>query len=335
LRKFVFALILFLGIVFLFTRFSEIEVIASTLQKGDWRFLTLALFVQGLWLINMAASYQAIFQLIGIEEDLKDMIVISSAVSFANIVAPMGGMSGIAILMDRARRRGYSTARSAIANSLYIEFDYVGFLAILALGLVVLMRRDNLNLTELLASGVLLSAATGLAALIYLGTRSTSALEKALVFLARGANRLAELLLRRQMINEERVIGFAREAAAGLQLLRKQPKKIVAPLLLGLSSKILLMVNLSLMFLAFQVPISIGTIIAGFSIAFLFLIVSPTPSGLGFVEGALTLSLGSMYIPLGTAVVLTVAYRAYTFWLPLGIGLIAFRWIERMHPPKV
>jgi hypothetical protein len=328
LRKFIFALILLLGVIFILTRISEFEAIASTLQNGDWRCFVLAFFVQGLWIINVAASYQAAFRVIGVEENLKEMIPISSAVSFANIVAPVGGMSGVAILMDRARRKGYSPARSAIANTLYIEFDYLGFMLILAVGLIVLMRRNNLNLPELLASLALLSAATAIGFLITLGIRSKKALETTLVFLARWVNRLLDPLVHRIVLPLERVRGFALEASEGLQELRNNPKKILAPLSLGLSSKILLLANFTVMFVAFQIPISIGTVIAGFSIAFLFLIVSPTPSGLGFVEGALTLALSSMYIPLGTAVVLTVAYRAFTFWLPLVIGLVAFRWVS-------
>jgi glycosyltransferase 2 family protein len=44
-------------------------------------------------------------------------------------------------------------------------------------------------------------------------------------------------------------------------------------------------------FLSFKVQFSTGTIVAGFSMAYLFLIVSPTPSGIGIVEGLMPLAL--------------------------------------------
>jgi uncharacterized protein (TIRG00374 family) len=79
------------------------------------------------------------------------------------------------------------------------------------------------------------------------------------------------------------------------------------------------------MFLAFRVEYTPATIIAGFSIGYLFTIVSPTPAGVGVVEAALPFSLASFGIPLSSAVVVTMAYLGVTFWLPLFIGFLAFR----------
>lgn len=118
---------------------------------------------------------------------------------------------------------------------------------------------------------------------------------------------------------------FAYDAALGLQRLRQRPKDLIIPFLSALSSKTLLIIILYLMFLAFDVPHSPGTIIAGFSIGYLFYIVSPTPAGIGFVESALTLGLKSLNVPLGSATVITLAYRGITYWLPLLIGMISFR----------
>jgi uncharacterized protein (TIRG00374 family) len=108
-------------------------------------------------------------------------------------------------------------------------------------------------------------------------------------------------------------------------------------MLLGLSSKVLLIIVLFLIFMAFDVPVSAGTLIAGFSIAFLFTIVSPTPNGVGFVEGALTLTLASFYIPLSDAAVVAITYRGVTFWLPLVFGMLALRWlggVEHVAPTE-
>jgi uncharacterized protein (TIRG00374 family) len=78
-------------------------------------------------------------------------------------------------------------------------------------------------------------------------------------------------------------------------------------------------------FLSFDVPFSAGTIIGGFSISYLFLVVSPTPSGIGVVEGIMALSLNSLHVEWSQAVVITLTYRAITFWIPLGVGALAFR----------
>jgi uncharacterized protein (TIRG00374 family) len=60
----------------------------------------------------------------------------------------------------------------------------------------------------------------------------------------------------------------------------------------------------------------------------LFLIVSPTPSGLGVVEGAMAVALNTLRVNLGAAVLITMAYRGLTFWFPLGVGGVAFRILQ-------
>jgi len=99
---------------------------------------------------------------------------------------------------------------------------------------------------------------------------------------------------------------------------------------LALSNKAAMIVILTLVFLAFNIPISIGTIVACFSIGSLFVIISPTPAGIGVVEGALTLALTSMYISLEDAAIITLSYRGITFWLPLLFGMISLRFLEKV-----
>jgi glycosyltransferase 2 family protein len=46
------------------------------------------------------------------------------------------------------------------------------------------------------------------------------------------------------------------------------------------------------------------------------------------VEGVMPLALSSLHVPWSQGIIITLAYRGITFWLPLGIGAIAFRWTE-------
>ena len=82
-------------------------------------------------------------------------------------------------------------------------------------------------------------------------------------------------------------------------------------------------------FLALGTPFTVGTLVGGFSIGYLFLIVSPTPSGIGIVEGMLTVALNTLRVKLDAAVLITMVYRALTFWFPLAVGGVAFRLLQR------
>jgi uncharacterized protein (TIRG00374 family) len=100
-------------------------------------------------------------------------------------------------------------------------------------------------------------------------------------------------------------------------------------------NKALLLLILALCFLAFEVPLEIGTLIAGLSIAQLFLIVSPTPAGIGIVEGILAVSLKTLGIPLSDAAVVAVAYRGFSFWTPLLVGMLTFRILDHSQKTPI
>ena len=171
--------------------------------------------------------------------------------------------------------------------------------------------------------------ATVLGFLLYLGSQSGKALGNVLAWMARFVNRMARPFIHREYLSEARAHEFAEEMAQDLRSLPERPRSLVVPFMYSLAGKILLMLVLMCVFLAFQVPFSAGTIIGGFAISYLFLIVSPTPSGIGIVEGVMPLALSSLRVPWSQAFIITLAYRGITFWLPLGVGAIAFRMMER------
>ena len=131
--------------------------------------------------------------------------------------------------------------------------------------------------TEIAASGVMFAVAAGLGLFLYIGSRSADALGKILARLARLINRVVDPFIHRPYLSEVRAYEFAHEMASDLKSLPEKYHGLMIPFLYSLASKALLMCVLLSMFLAFKIPFSAGTIIGGFAIAYLFLIISPTP----------------------------------------------------------
>ncbi len=329
MRKLIIPFILFLGLVYVFINIAEVQEVVETLQRGELGFIILAFGVQLLWTLNVAASYHTVYHAVDLEEKIGRLFILVVAANFLNVVAPSGGVGGIAVFVSEARRRGYSSARVTVSGALVVLFDYISFLCVLFLGLLVLFRRNNLTMAEIIPSIILLFVAVVLATLIYLGVHSESAFAKALAWMAHRVNRFMWIFIHHEYLSEQRAYSFAHEASSGLRRLRQRPHDLLLPFTLGLSSKALLILILCLVLVAFKVSFTIGTLIGGFSIAYLFLIVSPTPAGLGIVEGAMTLGLTSLNIPLGAATIVTLAYRGITFWAPLLYGFFALRWLDR------
>ncbi|MBN8655947.1 MAG: flippase-like domain-containing protein [Anaerolineae bacterium] len=316
---------LFLGMVVVLLSFGELETILRTLQSAHLGFFLLALTIQTIWFISSGRMYQSIFRLLGVQEDVFTLSRIATAANFINIVAPTAGAGGVALFAAEAHRRGHPTGKVTVAAALFLLLDQAAFLVILALGLIVLVRRNDLNAGEISASLFLLAIAVTYATVLYVGYRSAEKLGNLLAKFVRGINWVVRRFRKENYLSEARAHEFAHEIADGFSGLTEQPSSLIRPVLWGIFDKGLLMLVLTCSFLAFEVPFSAGTIIAGFSMAYLFLIVSPTPSGIGIVEGLMPIALSSLNVNWSQAVVITLLYRAVTFWFPLGVGAWAFR----------
>lgn len=334
MRKLILVLILLLGIGFIAGSMQEMEETLASLRAGNWRFIGLAALVEGLWLLNIGASYKVIYEIVGLKETHRRLIFLSTAANFISVITPAaGGVPAIAVFLNDANHRGHAKGRVLVAWTINLLFDYVGLLVVVTLGLVVMLRRNNLHLAGILAFLILLVIAIGIAALLYLGTRSPATLAKVLAWMAQRVNRVYWFFTHRPYLNVERAYSFAEDAAEGMLALRSQPGRLWQPLVLALTNKALLVTILMLIFLAFNTPFSSGTLIGGFGISYLFVIVSPTPSGIGIVEGVLALTLRSLGVPLGAATLITISFRGLTFWLPLVIGLFTLREVSKGSRP--
>jgi uncharacterized protein (TIRG00374 family) len=325
MRKFIISLVLFLGAAFIYLSFSELESIAKTLQQGNFWFLLLAVIIQFVWFGVSGLIFRSIYHVLGIKDTIYRLALLVASATFVNTVAPSAGMGGMAVFLSDARRNGQPVGKVTVANMLYLFLDYLAFLVVLALGLLILFRRNYLDPAEVAASVVMLAIAAGLGFLLYLGSRSADALGNTLAWMARLINRVVYPFIHHDYLSEARAHEFAHEMASDLKSLPEKLHTLGMPLLYSFAGKTLMMCVLLSIFIAFKIPFSIGTIIGGFAISYLFLVVSPTPSGVGIVEGVMPLALSSLRVPWSDAVIITLAYRGITFWLPLGVGALAFR----------
>ncbi len=333
MHKFVVFIILLLGVLLVIFSFTELENIINTLQQAHPWFLALALLVQAVWFFVLGWIFQSIYALLGLKESKRRLTLIAAAGSFVSIVTPSAGVGGLALFVADGRSRGQATGKVTVAGALYLLLDQAAFLCVLALGIMVLVRRNHLGAAEITASLILLAVASVLAFLFYLGYRSAEALGVALAKMARLVNLILHPFIHREYLSEPRAHAFASEIASGLAALPEKPRSLIKPFLLSLTGKALLMAVLICSFLSFDVPFTAGTIVGGFAIGYLFLIVSPTPSGIGVVEGAMAIVLRSLGVQFSQAVIITLAYRGVTFWLPLVIGALAFRFLQAKGTP--
>lgn len=329
MRKILLILVFFLASGLVLTSFGELENTWKTLQKSDFRFIGLCILLVAAWTASDALGYRSLFRLMDVKESLRHLILLSSAANFINVVAPSGGFGGMAVFIDDAGRRKYPRGMAAAAAALHLFLEYAAFMVVLGMGWVVLIRRNDLEIGEITASFLMLVLFIALGIFIYIGSHSGEQLGRVLAWFARHLNRLLWPFIRRDYLHEQTARVFSMEVAEGLSILRLKRRGVMLPFLFALSSKTLQTLILMLTFLAFDVAFSAGTVVAGFASYYLFLIVSPTPSGIGVVETLMPLALRSLNVPWEQSVVVTLTYRSLTFWLPLLLGAVSLRLLQR------
>lgn len=329
MRKIVIIIVVLLAAAFIIFSFSELEQILAVLKKSNPLFLLVALLFESVCLFNNASTFHALYRLVGLNEKRGQLFLMTTAANFINLITPSAGVGGIAVFLDAARRRKISTARVMVVGVLYLVYEYAALFCILLLGFIVLIRRHNLNAGELVAAGVLLAIALADGAMLVLGYKAPEKLGKVLAWSARLINRILKPFLHRDVLKIEHAYGFAREVAEGIATIRGNRKKLIWPFLFTLNNKALLLCVLASTFLALDTPFTIGTLVGGFSISYLFFYASPTPSGVGFVDGILPAALTTLKVPITEAVLITLVFRTMTIWVPFCIGAAALRFLHK------
>ncbi|HUS85160.1 MAG TPA: lysylphosphatidylglycerol synthase transmembrane domain-containing protein [Anaerolineales bacterium] len=327
LRKLFYSAIFLLTIFFVARNFEELKLILITFTQSDSRWLFIAMLAHILWLVTIAGNFWACYHLMGIHEKLRHLVPLTTAANFINVIAPSYGAGALAVLITDGSRRGKPVGKVSTAAFVYLVYDYLGFLVVLSLGFSILSRRGLLDALLIGAAVFAVSIAVGLIILTAIGVHSADQLESAILWLVDFANRLLQPLFKRAVINRAKAQNFALDIADGLLQIRHSPRKLILPGVLALTRKAMMVIILFSVSLAFHNPFGIETLLASFSVSYLFTIASITPSGVGFVEGAMALTQNAMGVNPLTSTAIALTYRGITFWLTLAYGFIAIRMI--------
>ncbi len=329
LRRIITVIILFLAVAFIISSFSELQNVLDTLKRTNLTFLLIAFLFQIICLYNTSATFGALYRLVGLTEKRWPMLLMTTAANFVNVIMPSAGVGGIAVFLDAAKSRKIPVGKVMVVGVLYLVYEYAALFCILALGFIVLIRRHNLNAGELVAAGFLLLVALADGAILFLGYKSSERLGKLLAWLSKLGNRILRPFIHRDYLKIENAYKFSSDVAEGIATIRGSRKNLIWPFLFTLNNKALLLCVLAFTFLALDTPFSAGTLVGGFSISYLFFYASPTPSGVGIVEGILPVTLNTLRVPYTEAVLITLVFRGITVWFSLILGAVALRLLHK------
>ncbi len=322
-RRWIFLLIMVLFIWIVISRLTELQQLKDTLAQGQWGWIWAAMFSQLVFYIVFSASYQMAFSTVGVSSRTRELIPVVLGSLFVNVVVPSGGAGGAALFADDLSRRGQSKVKTAAGILLQLIADYSSFTLLLIPGLVYLFIEHDLKSYEVVAAVILLLVTTGLSCILLLGIWKPEWLHRVFDWSQRTANWLFGRLQRSLNMADDWAKKNAEEFNQASAAVAGNPSGLMRTIVVLLISHILHITTLYLLFRAFNQPVGLGTLMAGYAIGLLFWIVSPTPQGIGIVEGMMTLTFTSLGISSAVGATVALAFRGLTFWLPMLLGFFA------------
>ena len=122
-----------------------------------------------------------------------------------------------------------------------------------------------------------------------------------------------------------KIVRIFKEVSLALKQITLHPISTLMALMANAGITILHIASLALCIasVGYTLPIQITALV--FATGIVAITVSPTPSGLGLTELALSASLKTFGLPTDQALVVAVSYRLVTYWIPILPGYIFYR----------
>ena len=326
------ALVVLFGFMFR-SHFNDLADVAGVLQRGQPGWLGIAVLLQLLWFLNQTFLYGSIYALLGLPARALRLLPIVLASNFLNFVTPSASLGAVALFLDDARQRGLDPGRVVLASMVRLVLNLIWFGMLLTFTLTVLATRMELRAEYLVAASLVLAAAVVVTCGLVLAGVQPHRLARFLGWLGSLADRLGGAVFYRRTSGEARARRFGMQFGEAAVALWAGRRHLPRPWLHVMLFDGLQLGVLYAMLGAFPgdgagASISLVSLIVVFTLGVLFSVVAVTPQGVGLVEVTLLGAFSMVGVPMGRAAVVVLAYRGFSFWAPLLVGLGALRWVR-------
>jgi uncharacterized protein (TIRG00374 family) len=274
----------------------------------------------------MATSYQRIAAAAGLALRFPEMLRITLASTAVNYVFSTGGLSGLAVRSYFFSQRHGLGSGTAVSISLAQTFltNFV-LLAFLFWGLLNLLLDGQLHGPSEAIVGVLFVISLALCSGAIAIVASRGARQRVFAALLRIPGALSRVSRTRGEAIRAKLTLFEEELHDGVDFLISRGTVMIAPLFYIGIDWFLMLATLYTAFYCVEHPVPMHLVVIGFSTGVFLSIINLVPAGLGIMEGSMAAVFAAFGVPLETAVVATVIFRASYYVLPLAVTLLFFR----------
>lgn len=328
-------LVIFLFLYFVLSRYNDGETLLILIRRMQWEFLALAVVLQLIRYALFAYLYKEAFEIFGVSWSFGDIIPLFFAAFAAGIVTPFGQITGQGVFIQKALKDKKSKF-SVVAGFFIVTLsDFLALFVFLTMSIVFLVVKNELMGYELVGYAAFIVMIALVFFVLTAGIRNPRFLRKALKYVQKVVNELSVFFSRERLLHKNWFMEKSTTYERVTGSLISQKKQLKYLMFISLAMRVVDIASLSVLFLAFGHLINIVPLIVGYSIGVLFIVVTPSPQGLGFVEFIMPFAFSSLGINFETATISTLAYRGLTVWLPAILGFAAMFYMAHNSQTEV
>jgi uncharacterized protein (TIRG00374 family) len=317
------ALILLLIVVALFVivpRLAGQRHALDLVRDASWPLLGVAIAAEAISLVFYSLLFRRLMALLQYPVKLTLALRINLAGLAAAHLFSAGGVGGAAVTYRVLQKRGMRHSLVLIAVIFQNAFAYSVLFALFGLGLLALVLRGQANdfglfVASALVLALLLASAYGFW-LLYHPTA-----------LRRRTRQVADRLsrhIKRLNISHEQLDEWLDGVIDGWRRLRRDGWRHVRTFGHAAGYWTLDVACLLGVMIAFHQWVTLPYVLIAYAVANVVGTFSPTPGGLGAVEGVMIALLVGFGLASSAAVAVVLVYRLINFWLPVPLGLGAY-----------
>jgi uncharacterized protein (TIRG00374 family) len=317
LRATIVFLIIVVALFLILPRLAGQKHALALLREASVPLLIAAVLVEAVSLVFYSLLFRRLLGLLRYPVGLGLALRINLAGLSAAHLFSAGGVGGAALTYRVLQKRGMPHSIVLIAVIFQNAFAYSVLFLLFGVGLAILLIRGQANDFALAFAAVLVVLLLALASYGFWLLNHPSSLR-------RRARQVLDLLARRihrLQIAHTQLDEWLDGVIEGWRRLRKDGRRHVRTLGQASGYWAFDIACLALVLLAFKQHVSVDALLIAYPVGNVVGAFSPTPGGLGAVEGVLIGLLVGFGLTPGAAVAVVLVYRLINFWLPIPAGM--------------
>jgi uncharacterized protein (TIRG00374 family) len=289
------------------------------------RYVFLAVGSIVLALYFLSKSYLVVFKMNQLERKTWDLFKLNLIGKAANVVIPTAGLSQALVYVADANKRGDSKAKTVSSVLVTYISDYTSIALFLTFSILYLRAVDIVIPHVVITAAIFIVLTVGVYSLAYFAGKESKRLEGFIFYTSTKLENLLYFFTKKPFPVAENANNLYREFRGVNKAILADPKDWLLSIFYASMYHLFSVFSLFFIFTSLGMHPLIRIIIAAYSIGAVFIVISPTPNGIGFVEGGMYLVFTTLEIPATIATTAVMIYRGFSFWIPLIIGAFLYQ----------